>query len=82
METEIEEARERKPWETLVIGCDLGENLSYIEEKNREIEQQQYILRYHEKHSPDQVPHNKRILKRLMKQRAEMEDNEENNMPE
>ncbi|CAJ2500176.1 Uu.00g030290.m01.CDS01 [Anthostomella pinea] len=31
-------APERKPWQSLVVG-DLGQNLSYIEEKDREIEQ-------------------------------------------
>ncbi|KAI3324856.1 hypothetical protein HD806DRAFT_543434 [Xylariaceae sp. AK1471] len=72
---------ERKPWESLVIGS-LGENLSHIERKDREIEQQRYIVRFYEEHSPDQVEHNSRILDRLIQERGEMEDNEENNMPE
>ncbi|KAI0533655.1 hypothetical protein GGR58DRAFT_516767 [Xylaria digitata] len=75
------ESRERKPWESLVIG-DLGENLSHIERKNREIEQQSFIVQFHEEHSPHQVEHNRRILNRLIQERAEMEDNEENNMPQ
>ncbi|KAJ8127397.1 hypothetical protein O1611_g6239 [Lasiodiplodia mahajangana] len=71
----------RKTWETLVIG-NLGENLSRIERKNREIEQQRFIVKHHEKHSPHQVEHNRRILDRLIEERNEMEDNEENNMPQ
>ncbi|OTB00731.1 hypothetical protein M426DRAFT_15216 [Hypoxylon sp. CI-4A] len=58
---ETEAPRERKPWETLIID-DLGENLSFIEEKNREIERHQYIVNYYKEHSPDQVAHNQRIL--------------------
>ncbi|KAI1823207.1 hypothetical protein F4861DRAFT_549970 [Xylaria intraflava] len=73
--------RRRKPWETLVVGR-LGENLSRIEWKDREIEQRRFIVKHHEKHSPHQVAHNKRILDRLIRERSEMEDNEENNMPQ
>ncbi|KAH9892049.1 hypothetical protein F4778DRAFT_321221 [Xylariomycetidae sp. FL2044] len=73
--------REPKPWETIVIG-DLGENLSYIETKDREIERQRYIVRYHQENSPEQVHHNQRILEELIREREGMEDNEENNMPE
>ncbi|KAF2971008.1 hypothetical protein GQX73_g2573 [Xylaria multiplex] len=75
------ESQERKPWESLVIG-DLGENLSHIERKNREIEQQRFIVQFHEEHSPHQVDHNKNILNQLIRERAEMDDNEENNMPQ
>ncbi|KAL7620707.1 hypothetical protein AAE478_009704 [Parahypoxylon ruwenzoriense] len=73
--------QERKPWETLVIG-DVGENLSYIEEKDRRIEQHRYILEHHKKHSPHQVAHHEGILNRLVREREQMADNEENNMPE
>ncbi|KAI3340602.1 hypothetical protein F4824DRAFT_496885 [Ustulina deusta] len=73
--------QERKPWESLVIGS-LGENLSHIERKNREIEQQRFIVQFHEQHSPHEVDHNRRILNQLLQERAEMEDNEENNMPQ
>ncbi|KAI0428891.1 hypothetical protein F5Y09DRAFT_357322 [Xylaria sp. FL1042] len=76
---EVVQAQGRKPWESLVIGS-LGENLSNIERKNREIEQQRFIVKFHEENSPHQVDHNRRILNRLMQERAEMEDNEENNM--
>ncbi|KAI0108899.1 hypothetical protein GGR51DRAFT_570156 [Nemania sp. FL0031] len=76
-----EDSQGRKAWETLVIG-NLGENLSHIERKNREIEQQRYIVKYHEEHSPHQVEHNRKILVRLIDERNEMEDNEENNMPQ
>ncbi|KAI1334072.1 hypothetical protein F5Y15DRAFT_430080 [Xylariaceae sp. FL0016] len=76
-----EDGRNLRPWETLAIGS-LGENLSYIEEKDREIEQQRFIVSHHEKNSPHQVPHNRRILAQLIQERAEMEDSEENNMPE
>lgn len=69
------------PWETLVIGGDLGENLSFIEEKDREILQQRYILEHHEKNSPDQVDHHKRLLDELIKERAEMGDDEDNYLP-
>ncbi|KAF3057352.1 hypothetical protein GL218_05967 [Daldinia childiae] len=78
---EAEGIQERKPWETLVIGT-LGENLSYIEEKNREIERQQYIVRHHQKHSPHEVAHNQKILDELIQERSEMKDDEENNMPQ
>ncbi|KAI0442009.1 hypothetical protein F4803DRAFT_562671 [Xylaria telfairii] len=71
----------RKPWESLVIG-NLGENLSRIERKTREIEQQRFIVRYHEENSPHQVKHNRRILEQLIEERNNMEDNEENNMPQ
>ncbi|KAI2468746.1 hypothetical protein F4781DRAFT_254042 [Annulohypoxylon bovei var. microspora] len=80
--TEINTTQERKPWETLVIGVDLGYNLSHIETKNREIEQHRYIVKYHQEHSPHEVAHNQKVLDRLIKERSEMEDNEENNMPE
>ncbi|KAI0457353.1 hypothetical protein F5B21DRAFT_92101 [Xylaria acuta] len=73
--------QKRKPWESLVVGT-LGENLSHIERKNREIEQQRFIVRYHEENSPYQVEHNKRILDQLIADRNNMEDNEENNMPQ
>ncbi|KAI5921087.1 hypothetical protein F4810DRAFT_702551 [Camillea tinctor] len=71
----------RKPWESLVIG-DLGRNLSYIEEKNREIEQQRFILKHYEENSPHQAHHHRRLLDQLVQERAEMDDNEENNLPE
>ncbi|KAI1384022.1 uncharacterized protein F4822DRAFT_440230 [Hypoxylon trugodes] len=79
--TEEEAPRERKPWESLIIG-DLGENLSYIEEKDREIERHRYIVNYYQEHNPRAVLHNQRILDQLIKEREEMEDNEENNLPE
>ncbi|GAW21227.1 hypothetical protein ANO14919_107450 [Xylariales sp. No.14919] len=77
---ETVESQERKPWESLVIG-DLGENLSRIEQKNREIEQQRFIVQFHEKNSPHEVEHNKTILSQLIQERAGMEDSEENNLP-
>ncbi|KAI0466155.1 hypothetical protein F4859DRAFT_519350 [Xylaria cf. heliscus] len=79
----VEEAdrQERKPWESLVIG-NLGENLSHIERKNREIEQQRFIVHHHEENSPHQVEHNRRILDQLIEDRNNMEDNEENNLPQ
>ncbi|KAI1407567.1 hypothetical protein F5Y13DRAFT_205906 [Hypoxylon sp. FL1857] len=79
--TESEISHERKPWETIAIGH-LGDNLSHIEKKDREIERHLYIVQYHEKNSPHQVPHNQAILEKLIKERLEMDDNEENNMPE
>ena len=78
---DIVEIQERKPWESLVVG-NLGDNLSHIERKNREIEQQRFIVQFHEEHSPDEVGHNRRILGQLIRESAQMEDNEENNMPE
>lgn len=73
--------KEREPWESLVIG-NLGENLSLIERKDREIKQQRFIVQYHEKNSPHQVEHNRKILDRLVQERDQMEDKEENNIPE
>ncbi|KAI8950591.1 hypothetical protein F4801DRAFT_339835 [Xylaria longipes] len=75
------DSQKRKPWESLVIG-NLGENLSHIERKNREIEQQRFIVHHHEENSKYQVRHNRRILNRLVAERNNMEDNEENNMPQ
>ncbi|KAI1759984.1 hypothetical protein GGR53DRAFT_523447 [Hypoxylon sp. FL1150] len=80
--TEAEAAVERKPWETIVIGADLGDNLSNIESKNREIAQQRYIVEHFEEHSPHQVPHQRRLLEKMMGERVDMPDNEENRMPE
>ncbi|RYP24963.1 hypothetical protein DL765_000191 [Monosporascus sp. GIB2] len=77
---DIGDAEERKPWETLVIG-DLGEGLSYIEEKDREILQQRYIIKHHEKNSPGQADHHKRLLNELIQERRNMEDDEENYVP-
>ncbi|KAI1454548.1 hypothetical protein F4805DRAFT_460621 [Annulohypoxylon moriforme] len=79
---ETKATKERKPWETLVIGCDLGYNLSHIETKDREIEQYRYIVKYYQENSPDEVVHKQKVLDRLITERLEMEDNEENNMPE
>ncbi|KAI0396484.1 hypothetical protein F5Y17DRAFT_472544 [Xylariaceae sp. FL0594] len=76
-----DKAYEKKPWESLTIGS-LGENLSHIERKDREIEQQRFIVRHHQEHSPHQVEHNMRILNRLIGEREQMEGNEENNMPQ
>jgi hypothetical protein len=70
----------RKPWETLIIG-DLGENLSLIEEKNREIEQQRHILEYHKENSPDLVEHHENLFEGLISERQSLADNEENNLP-
>ncbi|KAI1500138.1 hypothetical protein F5X99DRAFT_419394 [Biscogniauxia marginata] len=72
---------ERKPWESLVIG-DLGENLSYIEEKDREIEQQRFIVKHCEENSPHQVDHHRKLLEQLIQERGDMKDDKENNMPE
>jgi hypothetical protein len=77
----IADIGEREPWESLAIG-DVEENLSHIERKDREIKQQRYIVQYHREHSPHQVEHNIRILNRLILEREQMEDNEENNMPQ
>ncbi|XXH03021.1 hypothetical protein Hte_009411 [Hypoxylon texense] len=80
--TETEATLEQKPWETIVIGADLGVNLSHIEAKNREIAQQRYVIEHDKKHSPEQVAHQQMLLDELIKEREEMPDNEENNMPE
>ncbi|KAI1091810.1 hypothetical protein F5B19DRAFT_249319 [Rostrohypoxylon terebratum] len=80
--TGANETHEQKPWETLVIGYGIGENLSHIQRKDREIEQHRFIVRYHQEHSPHEVAHNQKVLDTLIKERSEMEDNEENNMPE
>ncbi|KAI2625961.1 hypothetical protein GGS26DRAFT_592740 [Hypomontagnella submonticulosa] len=72
--TETENAQEQKPWETVVIGS-LGENLSRIERKNREIAQQRYIVKHHEENSPHQVPHNQKVLEELIQEREQREKN-------
>ncbi|KAK7757953.1 hypothetical protein SLS62_000331 [Diatrype stigma] len=78
---ETGDVKSRKPWETIVLGVDLGDNLSYIEEKDREILQRRYIIEHYEKESPGQVAHHKWLLDELIQERAEMEDDEENHLP-
>lgn len=78
---ESAETVERKPWETLIIGADLGQNLSYIEEKDREILQQRYMLEHHKKHSPGQVGHHEKLLEELIYERAQMVGDEGNFLP-
>lgn len=78
--TDTVDMEERKPWETLVIG-DLGHNLSYIEEKDREISQQRYILEHHEKNSPGQAEHHRHLLDELIQEKLQMEGDEENYLP-
>ncbi|KAI0021127.1 hypothetical protein F4780DRAFT_790581 [Xylariomycetidae sp. FL0641] len=77
----VADANERKPWETLAIG-DVGENLSYIERKNREIKQRRFIVNYCRENSPHEVGFHQKTLERLIEERQAMEDNEENNLPE
>lgn len=80
-ELKVEKDREPKPWETLVVGASLGENLSRIEHKDREILQQEYIVKWHEKHQPDAVQHQRTILVQLVNKRAKMKDTHENTTP-
>ncbi|KAK7985270.1 hypothetical protein PG988_002892 [Apiospora saccharicola] len=80
-ESNEENDRDRQPWETLVVGASLGENLSRIEYKDREILQQEYIVKWHEKHQPDAVQHQNTILARLVDKRAKMKNTHENTTP-
>ncbi|KAI0160556.1 hypothetical protein GGR57DRAFT_499237 [Xylariaceae sp. FL1272] len=79
--SERESDRPRKPWETIAYSISLGENLSLIEEKDREIEQERYIVEYCEKRSSNQVECHKKLLSRLIEERAQMDENAENHMP-
>ncbi|KAI1326162.1 hypothetical protein F5Y16DRAFT_422091 [Xylariaceae sp. FL0255] len=72
---------EPKPWESLVIGS-VGDDLSNIERKDREIEQQRFIVAHYERNSPHQVAHNRAILDRLIEEREHLSGIEENYMPE
>ncbi|KAI0126647.1 hypothetical protein BJ170DRAFT_724154 [Xylariales sp. AK1849] len=72
---------ERKPWETLLIGASLGENLSKIEYKDRQILQQSFILEWTEKNEPGSISIQRNVLKTLIQERAEMENTDENNLP-
>ncbi|KAK8104153.1 uncharacterized protein PG998_011186 [Apiospora kogelbergensis] len=79
----IEDSREDesqvlKPWETLVVGANLGSNLSRIEYKDREILQQEYIVSWHEKHQPSAAQHQITVLAKLVEERAKMRDTHEN----
>ncbi|KAI1264898.1 hypothetical protein F5Y18DRAFT_417445 [Xylariaceae sp. FL1019] len=76
-----ESDRPRKPWETIAYGISLGENLSHIEEKDRQIEQERYIVEYCERQSPNQVECHKKLLSQLVEERAQMSENAENHMP-
>jgi hypothetical protein len=74
-------SRERKPWETFVIGANLGDNLSRIEHKNRQILQQKFVLEWSKKNEPGSVSTQQDVLAALTAERVDMEDNEENNLP-
>lgn len=80
-ESKEENGRDRKHWETLVVGASLGENLSRIEYKDLEILQQEYIVKWHEKHQPDAVQHQNAILAQLVTKRAKMKNTHENITP-
>ena len=71
----------RKPWETLVIGVNLGDGLSRLEYKDREILQQRFILAHYEKNSPSGAEHHQRLLDELIQERREMEQDEDNHLP-
>ncbi|KAK8075105.1 hypothetical protein PG997_009768 [Apiospora hydei] len=72
------ETKNPKPWETLVVGANLGENLSRIEYKDREILQQEFIVKWHEKHQPDAAQHQRTVLAQLVEERAKMKNTHEN----
>ncbi|KAK8043693.1 hypothetical protein PG993_006123 [Apiospora rasikravindrae] len=76
-----EETKNAKPWETLVVGANLGENLSRIEYKDREILQQEFIANWHEKRQPDAVQHQHTVLAQLVEERAKMKNTRENTTP-
>lgn len=71
----------RKPWETLVIGVNLGDGLSRLEYKDREIMQQRFILAHYETNSPNDVEHHQKLLEELIQEREEMEADEDNHLP-
>ena len=68
---------ERKPWETTVIGASLGSGLTRLQYKDRQILQRRFIIAHHEKNSPENVAHNRRILEDLIQEREAMEGDEE-----
>jgi hypothetical protein len=70
-----------RPWETLVLGANLGDNLSRIEQKDREILQQRFILEWCLENEPDSIGHQEKILHKRIHERTELEDNEENSLP-
>lgn len=73
-----DESQVLKPWETLVVGANLGSNLSRIEYKDREILQQEYIVDWYEKHQPIVAQHQITVLAELVEERAKMKDTHEN----
>ncbi|KAK8000232.1 hypothetical protein PG990_012832 [Apiospora arundinis] len=76
-----DEGQDVKPWETLIVGANLGYNLSRVEYKDREILQQGYIVNWYEKHQPSAAQHQSTVLADLVKERAKMKDTHRNTTP-
>ena len=54
-----------EPWETLVIGAHLGDNLSKIEYKDREILQQKFIVEWTTRCEPNSTEAQQQLLEEL-----------------
>ncbi|KAK6210721.1 hypothetical protein LQW54_005926 [Pestalotiopsis sp. IQ-011] len=82
-DAETEDDSKPKPWETLVIGADLGENknLSKIRYKDREILQQKFIIEWTTNCDPENTEAQQKLLEKMTAQREAMEADPKNHLP-
>lgn len=69
-----------KPWETLVIGANLGDNLSRLEHKNRQILQQGFIIEWSKQNEPESVGFRRQLMSKMLKERKKMEQDDLNHL--
>lgn len=70
-----------EPWETLVIGAHLGDNLSKIEYKDREIMQQNFIFEWTERNEPDNLEAQRQLLGEMIMERECMKADPNSYLP-
>lgn len=70
-----------RPWETLVIGASLGDNLSRVEYQSRRILQQEFIIEWSKCNEPDSVAFRQQILNDMIQEKEVMEQNDQNHIP-
>ncbi|KAF3013513.1 hypothetical protein E8E14_007808 [Neopestalotiopsis sp. 37M] len=73
--------RTSEPWETLVIGAHLGDNLSKIEYKDREISQQNFIFEWTERNEPDNLEAQRQLLGEMIMERECMKADPNSYLP-
>ncbi|ETS81818.1 hypothetical protein PFICI_06820 [Pestalotiopsis fici W106-1] len=72
---------DEKPWETLVIGAPLGDNLSKIEYKDREILQQKFIVEWTTRCEPDSTDAQQQLLEEMIEEKDSMEADPNSHLP-